>query len=114
MQLHWVIVMFDESAVREKLKQFGPPDIYFMKKRWREWIKSARLENFQIIEQRPNVQEVYRLFDETKILSIEPSRYGRYKARLEYHGSLDLIIIFRIADERIELYTYYPTKKLQT
>ena len=67
------------------------------------------MEKFQTEAQRPNVQNVYKLFENSKILYIEPAKYGRYKARIEYHAKFDLVILFDFNDttNEINVITYY-------
>lgn len=98
-----------ENQIRKKLREYSQSDIYFLKKQWREWIKKREFEKFETELQRPNIQGIYKLLEDSEILYIEPAKFERYKARIKYHKTHDLVTIFQFNDklDRIEVVTYY-------
>ena len=102
-------MVLTEQQVRKKLKGYALVDIYFLKSEWRKWIRKKQFENFEKVAQRPNVQNVYKLFEDNKIFYIDPARYDRYKARITYHKTHDIVILFQFnyVKDRVEVVTYY-------
>lgn len=100
-----------EHPLIKELVKYSFQDIYFLKSKWRQWIKERKFHNFEAIDQKPNVQSVYAILDVEKIISVESAREGFSSLRTKHSKEFDIVIIARIQDKKIEVMTYYKEAK---
>lgn len=92
---------------KKELSKYTYKDIYFLKSKWREWIATKAFQKFEEIDQKPNIQSVYAIFDSAKILSVENARNGFYAVRTKHSKDYAIVVIAKINNDRIEVMTYY-------